>query len=288
MILLAMLKKTLFDWFGDRAPSFAAAIAFYAIFSFIPLAILAIWVLALLHGQADVQEITGRLTAYLGDRPAAALAQVLYSANLDRSPWTVPTGLIVLVIAATAMFAQVQAALNAIWKVPPKGPAIRQVLGFLRHRLLAFIMVVATGVVFLISVALEAAWGWLTTVLPAMPAEQFNMLRLYRLVLSFLLMWLMLAMIFKVLPDARIRWRDVLIGALLTAGLLVLGQVLIGMYLGHARIASAYGAAGSLVLLLIWVYYSALVFLLGAEFTHVYASTFNRSAPPVPAGSASA
>ena len=208
-----------------------------------------------------------------GARRGEPLAQIVLTASQPgQKPWAVIVGAVTLLLGATAMFGQMQAALNQIWKTPSAGSFGRQVLDFLKRKLLTFPMVLLFGFLFLVLMILTSFGPSLRAMSPE-PAVPWavNFYVAYRSTLSFVLVSLLLAMAYKILPDAHIRWSDVWVGSLATSGAMLVGELLIGLYLRHAHFGSAYGAAGSLAVLLVWVYYSAMVFLLGAEFTHVWA-----------------
>ena len=271
-----ILKQTFLDWARDRCTSQAAAIAFYAIFSFVPLLILVVMISSSFYGdQAAIHEAQQQMRRYIAPQAAELVGMILAAGfQSGRSGMALVTSILGLLYGATAVFGQVQQALNAVWKAPRHSePAARQLLRYLWRRMLALAMVLVMTAVFFLSMLLGAAWIWLRPVLRDLASgEHWHAGRVYNLGISFLAMSLMLAMIYKILPDVRIRWRDVWIGAVATAVAILASGVLIGLYISHAQIASAYGAAGSLVVLLVWVYLTAMVFLLGAEFTHVYAS----------------
>lgn len=270
-----MLKQTCIDWARDHCTSQAAAIAFYAIFSFVPLLILVVMISSSFYGdEAATHEAQQQMRQYIAPQAAELVGEVLAAGfQSGRSTVALVTSIVGLLYGATAVFGQVQQALNTVWKAPCRGePAARQLLRYLWRRLLALVMVLVSAAVFVMSMALGAAGLWLRPLVQDIAGTHWHVGRVYNMGISLLAMSLMLAMIYKVLPDVRIRWRDVWIGAATTAAAILASGVLIGLYISHAQIASAYGAAGSLVVLLVWVYLTAMVFLLGAEFTHVYAS----------------
>lgn len=262
------------NWLDDHAPTYSAAIAFYTIFSFIPMVLLALGLAGFVFGQDQAnREVRRELRLYVGPEASESLGKiVLETAQSGQNIWAVITGAVALFIGATAIFGQIQVALNRIWKVSFQRSFGRQVWDFFRRKLLTFAMVLLSGLMFLVMMVLTSVGPTLRRMLPdaVMPrAVEFYIG--YRSFLSLIVVSLLLAMMYKILPDARIRWKDVWIGSLATSGAMLVGELLISLYLRHASVASAYGAAGSLAILLVWVYYSAMVFLMGAEFTHVYA-----------------
>jgi membrane protein len=187
-------------------------------------------------------------------------------------------GLVMLVIASTGVFAQLQDSLNTIWRVVPK-PG-RGILGILRDRLLSFLMVIVAGFLMLVSLVVSAALAALGKFFNYLLPVPEAVLQTVNFLVSFAVITLLFAMIYKVLPDAKISWSDVWIGAAVTSLLFSLGKFMIGLYLGKSSLASAYGAAGSLVIILVWVYYSAQILLYGAEFTAVYAIRYGSRIVP--------
>ena len=275
-----LLKETFVSWDEDRAPRLAAALAYYTIFALAPLLIIAIAVAALFFDETHVrQSILTELGGLIGRNGQQALEMMIDGA---RKPTTgiiaTVIGVVTLLVAAGGLFGQLQDALNTIWEVQPK-PG-RGIWGMLRDRFFSFAMVLGSGflllVTLLISTALAAVGQWAV----GTAYSETQMWRAISFVVSFGVTTVLFAMIFKILPDAKVRWRDVWIGAAATAALFSLGRFLIGWYLGQAATESTYGAAGSLVALLIWIYYSTQILFLGAEFTQVYAQTYGSKIEP--------
>ncbi|WP_447602847.1 YihY/virulence factor BrkB family protein [Nitrospira sp. Nam80] len=271
--LWSMLKQTFTDWSNDKVPRLGAALAYYTVFSIVPLLVIIIAIIGLVFGQEAAQGyIIEQIAGLVGEQAANALKDMLERANQPS------TGIVAAVVAigtllfgASGLFGQLQDALNSIWGVEPKPD--RGIWGLVQDRFLSFMAVLGTAFLLLVSLVLSAGlsafgkWfgGWL-------PAPEF-VLQALNFVISFGVITLLFAMMFKLLPDARIAWNDVWVGAAITALLFTIGKLLIGLYLGKSDVGSAYGAAGSLVILLVWVYYSAQILLFGAEFTQVYANT---------------
>jgi len=278
---LTLVKEAVSSWVNDSAPSKGAALAYYATFSIAPLLFIAISVAGLLFGADAVQgAVFAQLSDLMGENGAKAIEEML--ANLERPErgvWGTVVGVLLLLLGASTVFGQLQSALDSIWQVPiaPKSSGLWD---FIRARLLSFGMVF--GMAFLITVSLlfSAAiaalgkwWG---------PFFNESIARVLDLTVSFGLLVVVFGMIYKYVPRARIQWRDVWVGATVTAALFTIGKWAIGLYLGKSSIASGFGAFASLVIVMVWVYYSAQIFLLGAEFTWVYAQHFGsrRDVPP--------
>src|SRR3954471_17437054 len=269
--MLGPVTKGAFQEFGkDKVLRLAAALAYYSIFSLAPLVIIVISIAGLVFGtQAVTGQVQDQLRDVVGDQGAKTIESMISAARKpSQSIIATILGVVTLLIGASGVFGQLQDALNSIWGVQPK-PG-RGIKGFIKDRFLSMAMVLGTGFLLLISMvlsaALSAASGFLnhTFGLPPMVAEALH------LIVSLLVIALLFAMIFKVLPDATVKWGDVWTGEIFTAILFTLGKFLLGLYLGRAGTASAYGAAGSLIVVLLWVYYSAAIMFFGAEFTKVY------------------
>jgi membrane protein len=276
-----LLKTTFNRWLEDKAPQLGAALAYYTVFSLAPMVLVLFAVFGLIYGNSDVvrQEILRQLYSIL-DRSSAKAVEDIASSVGKPTASVVATmvGIAVALFGASGVFGQLQEALNIIWGVKPK-PG-KSLVSFLRARFLSFAMV--AGVCFLLLVSLTASavitavGGYLEHLLPG-----GNLLAwATHLMLDISIVTLLFAMIFKFLPDARLSWRDVRLGAALTTGLFLLGKYALGLYLGSGAPGSAYGAAGSLITMLIWIYYAAQIVLFGAEFTRVYAQERGRGVRP--------
>jgi membrane protein len=275
-----LIKETFKSWDEDRAPRLAAALAYYTIFALAPLLIIAIAVAALFFDEAQVrQNMLNEIGALVGQNGRQAIEAMMDGASKPTTGLIATViGVVTLLIAAGGFFNQLQDALNTIWEVQPK-PG-RGVWGIIKDRALSFTMVLATGFLLLASLIISTILSAAGKLLGGHIGDQALFWQLINLVASFGISTLLFAVIFKVLPDAKILWRDVWIGAAATALLFTLGRFLIGWYLGHTATESAYGAAGSLVALLIWVYYSTQILFLGAEFTQVYAKSHGAHIEP--------
>jgi membrane protein len=282
--LWGLIRKTVEDWSADHVPRRAAALAFYAGFSLAPLLLIAIGIGGLAFGEDAVRgRVLEQLQGLLGTDAARAVETMLKNTHLAGSGLLVTGfGLATLLVGASGVFGELQDSLNAIWKVARKPDGWRSAV---RNRLFSFTLVLGTGFLLLVSLivsaVLEAALSMLGSWI-----QTASVLRAVSMAFSFTVICTLFALMFEVMPDARTRWRDVWLGAAITAILFSIGKGLIGLYLGHSALASSYGAAGSFVVLMLWLYYSCQVVLLGAEFTHAYALSFG--CPPVPKDFASA
>ena len=275
-----LLKATYTDWSEDKASRLAAALAYYTAFSIAPLLLIAIAVAGLVFGEeAASGAVSAQLEGLLGSEAAGAVETGIQNARQPGiGTLSAVVGLGLLLWSASNVFAQLQDALNTIWEVAPK-PG-RGILATIRTRLLSMTMVLGVAFMLLVSLVLSAA---LTTVgrffsglLPGGEAVW----QVVNFGLSLVVIALLFAAIYKVLPDAEVAWGDVWIGAAATAVLFTVGKLLIGLYLGHASVGSSYGAAGSLMVLLLWVYYSAQLLFFGAEFTQAYARRYGSRIVP--------
>jgi membrane protein len=267
----SLLQAAAAGWWEDRAMSMGAALAFYTAFSLAPMLLLIIAVAGLVFGTVAAQgAIVGELGGLIGKDGTAALETMLGSAR-PRQVGIVGTvvGVITYLVLATGTLVELQDSLNRIWKAPP--PARSGLITFLRTRLLSLALILAIGFLLLVSLALNAALtalgGYLAMLLPALPA----LIAALDLALSLSATTVLLGLIYKILPDVPIAWRDVAIGAGLTSLLFTLGKVVIGIYIGASNLASSFGAAAAVMAMLLWIYYSALIVLFGAEFTKAYA-----------------
>jgi membrane protein len=264
-----LFKKAGSQWVEDRAPRLGAALAYYTAFSLAPLLVIVIAVIGMVFGRdAAAGQIAGEIEGLVGPDGAKAVESMVASANQPASGILATIiGIVILFVGALGLFAQLQDALNTIWKV--QGKPGRGILGFFLDRLASLTMVLGTTFLLLmslvVSAALSAIGNWFGEGNGTTVGQALN------LGISFVIITLLFAMIYRFLPDARVAWREVWFGAIFTTILFTFGKYLIGVYLGKTGTASAYGAAGSLAALLIWLYYSAQIFLFGAELTKAYA-----------------
>lgn len=270
-----LINKSIGSWLDDYAPSMGAAIAFYTLFSIAPLLIIAIAVAGLFFGEEAARgEIVEQIRDLIGEEGAAAVQALLKSAK-EPAQDIVATliSLATLAIGATTVFAELQSALDRIWRV--SAPVRENGLwALLRARLLSFGLVLGLGFLLLVSLVLSAVIAAFGRWSSGFFEDREMLLHVINFSVSFTITTALFSMIYKYMPRARIAWRDVLVGAAVTGLLFELGKILIGLYLGKTSVASGFGAAGSLVVLLMWVYFSAQIFLLGAEFTWVYSHEY--------------
>jgi len=264
-------RATISDWLEDRAPRLGAALAFYAILSLAPFLVIAVGIVGIVYGDSAVGEVEAQFTALVGADAGRAIAEIASRSGGPTGGWIASAiGLATLLFGASGVFGELQDAMNTIWEVKPRPD--RGWLGVLRDRFFSFTMVLGTGFLLLVSLVLSAALAalgtWAQSVLPGSEA----LWGVVHAVFSFGLVALLFALIYQVVPDAEIAWRDAFVGGAVTAVLFVAGKLAIGLYLGQSTVASAYGAAGTLLVLLVWIYYSAQILFLGAEFTQVYAN----------------
>jgi len=277
-----LLKQTFNEWLQDKAPQLGAALAYYTVFSLAPLILVLLAIVGVIF-RDDPAGAWNRITqqmSYFLDQSAVQVVQNIAQNASQPGKSTLATiiGVALAIFGATGVFGQLQDALNTIWGVKAKpGGGIS---AFLRARFLSFAMVAGVCFLLLVSLAIEALLkGFSHYIQSALPGGMVIALTVY-LIFDFAVVVLLFAMIFKFLPDVEIQWRDVWIGAVLTAILFGIGKWLLGFYLGSGAAGSAYGAAGSLITLLLWVYYSSQILLFGAEFTQVYAARAGRAFKP--------
>ncbi|MES2886873.1 MAG: YihY/virulence factor BrkB family protein [Pseudomonadota bacterium] len=278
--LLTVIKEAGGAWVDDRAPSLGAALSYYTLFSLAPLLLIVIAVAGAVFGvEAAEGAVFEQFEGFIGAPGALAVQGLLESVRRhDQSAFGTAVGTVLLLIGATSVFAELQSALDKIWRVPPQ-QARPSWLVYLRTRLLSFGLVLGLG--FLLTVSLVASAGlsaWSAWWAPAFSGWT-TLLMVVNFTVSFCLTALLFAMIYKMMPSVHIAWRDVALGAVATALLFAAGKTLIGFYIGTSGVATGFGAASSIVVLLVWVYYSAQVFLVGAELTSVYARRYGSLSP---------
>jgi membrane protein len=273
--LRALLTETVNEWFKHKAPRLGASLAFYTLLSLAPLFVVVVAVAGMVYGEEAARgQIVAQLSDLVGRTGATAIEDVLKQARQPAVGILATVGgLVMLVFGATGVVAELRDALNTIYEIPsPEVSGIKGILLFVRERVFSFAIVLGVGFLLLVSLVINAALAamgtWFTGWLPAFG------LNVGTTVVSWLIITALFAGIYKTLPDVTIEWRDVLLGAVVTSLLFNVGKLAIGVYLGSSTVTSAYGAAGSLAVLLIWVYYSAQIFFLGAEFTQVFANRY--------------
>jgi len=271
--VLQLVKQTGAEWWEDDAPRHAAALSFYTALSLAPVLLIAVAVAGLVFGRdAAEQRIVGELQGTLGTSAATTIQSMIDSANKPASGlFAAIVGIVVLLFGASGVFAELQASLNRIWEV--KARPGRGIRGFIRTRFLSLSMVFGVAFLLLVSLLLSAglaaAGDAYVSVLP-----WAGLWQVVHFIVSFMVVTVLFAMLFKFLPDVKIGWKDVWIGAVVTGLLFTLGKLAIGQFIGRTAVESSHGAAGSVVVTLVWVYYSAQIVFFGAEFTQVYARLY--------------
>jgi membrane protein len=270
----SLLKTTVVEWIDDHAARVAAALAFYTLLSMAPLVVLSIAIAGAVLGEESARaHVLQEIGSLVGPQAAGALDAVVSSAHQsDSGVISSIIGIVVLLVGASGVFGELQYALDTIWGVKPKPN--RGILGILRDRLFSFSMVVGVAFVLLVSLVISAVLSGMGRFMADTLPGGATLWQALNIALSIGIITVLFAMIFKVVPDAEIRWRDVWVGAFVTGVLFSAGKYLLGMYLGTSTVASSYGAAGTVVALVVWVYYSSQLVFLGAEFTQVFARTF--------------
>jgi membrane protein len=287
--IAGLLKAAAVNWMDDHGQSMGAALAFYMIFSIAPLLLIVIAIAGLVFGQdAAHGEIFHQLQGLLGTTGATAVQGLLESASRPaESVSAAIIGVIVLFIGATSVFAELQDSLNRIWRTRSR-PRRAGLWGLVRARLLSFGMILGIGLLLIVSLAFSAGLNALSRWADTESHGWSTFTGATELVLSLTLVTAVFAMIYKTMPHARVDWRDVWVGAAVTSVLFNAGKFLIGLYIGRSGITSAFGAAGSLIVVLLWVYYSAQIFFFGAEFTWVYSHEYGSRKPRPVAGATTA
>jgi membrane protein len=268
-----LLRTAADDWRADYASSMGAALSYYAVFSVTPLLLILVSIAGLVYGaDAARGELFEQLHGMMGDAAASALQGLLANTHRPQQGIVAATvGLLVLLVGASSVFGELQSALDRIWRVPQTQGGVKLLL---HNRLKAFGLIFGAGVLLLLSLMASAALEIVATWWRDWFGGWEGAARALNAALSFVLVAILFAMIYKMLPRVRIAWSDVRIGAVVTALLFTIGKHLIALYLGRTGVTSPFGAAGSLVAVLVWVYYSAQIFLYGAEFTWAYAHRF--------------
>ena len=279
--VVALFKNTASEWIQDKCPQLGAALAYFTVFSLAPLVLVLLAVFGLIFGGSDQarQKITEQLQYFVDPSGIKVIQDIATNASRPQ-PGIIATtiGVVLALFGASGVFGQLQDALNTIWGVKPKPGG--GLMGFIRTRFLSFAMVGGVCFLLLVSLTVETLLRGLSAYLKNfMPGGDVLALALF-LLFDLAVVILLFAMIFRYLPDAKIAWRDVWVGATLTAVLFAFGKFVLGIYLGSGAAGSAYGAASSLITLLLWIYYAAQILLFGAEFTQVYANTYGTRVEP--------
>jgi membrane protein len=279
--LWKVLKQSFVGFADDKIMKLSASLAYYTVFSMGPLLIVIIYVCSLFFGREAIEgTIYGQIQSFVGSDTAKQVQDIIKNASIgEKGQVAAIIGVITLLIGATSVFAEIQDSINSIWGIKPKPK--KGWLKLLVNRLLSFSVIVSLGFLLLVSLGIsylvEALSKSLSRAFPDVTVVIFYILNL---VLSLAVISTLFAVIFKVLPDAKIKWRDVIAGSIATAILFMLGKFAISFYIGQSDVGSTYGAAGSLVVLLIWIYYSSIILYFGAEFTKAYAVEYGSAIHP--------
>jgi membrane protein len=270
-----LLKAAFTGFADDKVVKLSGALAYFTMFSIGPMLIVIIFFADIFYGRDAVEgTIFGQIKGFVGTSAAAQIQEIIKSASLSgKGPVTGILGVITLLIGATTVFAEIQDTINTIWGLKPKPK--KGWLKMLLNRLLSFSIVVSLGFLLLVSLVITGLVEALSNrLLQYFPDIALLVIYIFNLLLTFSVVTLLFAIVFKVLPDARIKWRDVITGAMVTAVLFMIGKFGITFYIGASNVSTAYGTAGSLVIILLWIYYSSIILYFGAEFTKAYAATY--------------
>jgi membrane protein len=269
----SVLRKSFSDFIDNKVFKLSAALAYYTIFSLPAMLIIIIAVSDIFYRREAIEgSLYGQISSFIGHDAAVQVQETIRAAAFSKdSYWVTIFGIVTLVIGATSVFSEIQDSINHIWKLKAKPRKRWGILKMLFNRLLSFSIVVSLGFLLLVSLIVNSLMDILINHLTnTFPQVTVYLAYSFNLLFTFLITSFLFAIIFKVLPDARIKWKHIRIGAFTTAILFMIGKFLIGFYLGQSRLSTSYGAAGSVILILVWVYYSAMILYFGAVFTHVY------------------
>ncbi|HJQ58730.1 MAG TPA: YihY/virulence factor BrkB family protein, partial [Vineibacter sp.] len=271
-LLWQVLKSAIKGFLDDGMISRAAAISYFTVFALAPVLVIVIAVAGLVFGEDAARGgVVEQLTGLVGDKSAELVQAMLqHAGNRDAGVWATLIGIGALLLTASGIFGEMQSSLNVVWKTAPRMSAFSRLV---RARIVSLGLVLALGFLLTVSLLVNAGLAAVDTYLAAFPPGLHVLLQAASFVLSFGMIAGLFAAIYKVLPDTPIAWRHVAVGAIVTALLFTIGKTFVGLYLGGSTIASSFGAAGALALVLLWIYYSALIFLFGAELTRAYAET---------------
>jgi membrane protein len=278
----SMVKQTVYEFIDDSALSRAGAIAYFTLFSLAPIIVIVVAIAGFVFGEDAAQgALSDQLRGLMGQQSADLVQSMVQGAsNTGAGVWATVFGIVVLLVTSTGVFSELQADLNAVWKAQASSDVVSAMV---KTRAISLGLVAALGFLLLVSLVISALLAGLAHYVNRIFPGADVLLQIANFVVSFALITVMFAAIYKVLPDKPLNWHDVGVGAVVTAFLFTVGKVLIGLYIGRTAVASSYGAAGTAIVLLLWIYYSAVIFLLGAEFTKVYArQNGNPFAPPEP------
>jgi len=277
--VLSILKQTVSDWQRDKAPRLGAALAFYSVLSIAPLLVIVLAIAGSVFGEDAARgEIVLQMEDMVGRQGAEAIEDLIaHSHQREEGRMAATLGTIILLVGASGVFVELQDSLNTIWKVQAK-PG-RGIWNIVRERFLSFAMVLGTAFLLIISLVASAALAAVGKYTSSILQGYEGTIALMEMGISLVILTILFGLIFKIVPDVHIGWRDTLLGAIVTALLFTLGKYLLALYLGRSSIASSYGAAGSLVVLVVWIYYSAQILYFGAELTQAFTHHFKPRVP---------
>jgi membrane protein len=270
----SVFKKSFSDFIEKKVIKLSAALAFYTIFSLPAMLIIIISISDIFYGREAIEgTLYNQISGFIGIEAAIQIQQTIRSSALsNNSNFAMIVGIITLLLGATSMFSEIQDSINYIWKLKAKPRKGKGLLKMIINRLLSFSIVVSLGFLLLVSLLINGMMDALIyKLVQVFPSLTVIIAYIFNILLTYGITTLLFVMIFKVLPDAQIEWKHVRIGTMITAVLFMGGKFLIGYYLGHSKLSSVYGTAGSSIVMLLWVYYSAMILYFGAVFTHVYA-----------------
>ena len=276
-----ILKETYTDFSNNKSLRMSAALAYYTVFSIAPILIIIISLCDVFYGKAAIEgTIYGHIKTFVGSDAALQVEEIIRNATTSKkASWASVVGVISLLIAATGVFGEIQDSINQIWHL--KAKPRKDLLKIIVNRLLSFSMLVSIGFILLVSLVINSVLDFISKKLSAfIPYQAVYVAYIINILITFVTVSLLFGVIFKVLPDARIKWRDIMVGAIATAILFMIGKFTIGVYLGNSNIRDSYGAASSIIVLLLWVYYSAAILYFGATFTRAYAQNKGRDIYP--------
>lgn len=282
MAIFRLLREAGAEWSADKVSVMAAALAYYTVFSIAPLLVIVLAIAGTVFDQASArEELIQQIQGLVGQDGGEVVRIILENAsdpanNGGRVASLI--GLALLLFGASGVFVQLQDALNSVWNVSPKKG--RGVWNFLRKRIISFLLILGVGFLLLLSLVVSAVLAGLDSYTDSLFPGFDQLLQLFNLIISFGVITLLFALIYKYVPDVKIAWKDVWVGAIITSTLFIIGRSLIGIYLGNRSFASTYGAAGSFIVLLAWIYYSVQILFFGAEITQVYARRYGSKIVP--------
>lgn len=275
-----LLKATFTEWQEDKSSRLAAALAYYTVFSLAPLLMIVILVASFIFGDESKTVVIDQFQSLVGRQGAETIQTAIENTSQSQGESTIASlfSLVALLLGASGVFAQLQGALNTVWEVeakPGKG-----IWGFLRQRFLSFGMIIGICFILMVSLVVSAGLAGFSAYINRLAPGLGIVGQILNLAISFGVFTLLFALIYKVLPDVKITWKDVWVGSGITALLFAIGKFVLGVYIGNGGVGSTYGAAGSVIVLLVWVYYSAQILFFGAEFTQVYARKYGSQIVP--------